>query len=171
MSQDLADQKFGDHPDETAELLGAWAETSPVVPSQEWNRIWGQALATSTDSGTKIADKPRPWSASLLKPGLAAGIAALAWLSWPTHESQTSAPTVAGSEFGKLGEIQPIAKQEVTIDLEAADALAVIRLDDAQCRPEKPCLETIEPNSADANGAALAFNFELFNELESLASE
>lgn len=171
MSQDHVDQKFGDHPDETAELLGVWAKTSPVVPIQDWNNVWGKVLVTSADPGTKIADKPKPWSASLLKPGLAAGIAALAWLSWPAQNDNTSVIIVADAELEKSSQVQPSAKQEVTIDLEAADALAVIRLDDAKCRPEKPCLESIEPNSADANGAALAFNFELFNELESLASE
>lgn len=157
--------RFGQHPDDSQELVQAWAATQPQVPVQQWVAFWGDtlvksaALGGSTDGGTTSGMAGR-W----IKLGLAASLAGLAWANWPQGQVDPKGPE-------QVAQSTPVAETVVSINLDEADAVAIIRLDDAQCPAESPCLDTVEPISADSAGAALASNFQLFNDLESLAGE
>ena len=153
--------RFGQHPEESQNLVRAWSASQPQVPDQVWGTFWQETLAKSATVGT--TGQTPGMAGRFIKFGLAASLAGLAWANWPVGQHQQKLEVVVVS--GQMA--QPV----VSINLDEADSLAIIRLDDAQCRADKPCLETVEPLSAEAGGAALASNFQLFNDLESLAGE
>lgn len=158
-------ERFGQHPEESQDLVRAWVASQPQVPVQQWDSFWSEtqvkaaAAGTAAQSGVTSSDMAGRW----VRFGLAASLAGLAWANWP------AGPDVADS--ARVAQQVPVVETLVSINLDEADALAIIRLDDAQCPADRPCLETVEPISAETGGAALASNFQLFNDLESLAGE
>lgn len=158
-------ERFGQHPEESQNLVRVWAASQPEVPVQEWGSFWAETLAKSTTARPSASvGGSSGLSGRIIKLGLAASLAGLLWANWPTGEQPGTGPV-------RVALTQTNTEPIVSINLDEADALAIIRLDDAECRADKPCLETVEPISAEAGGAALASNFQLFNDLESLAGE
>jgi len=60
----------------------------------------------------------------------------------------------------------------VSIDLGENDSLAVIRVGYEECPIPNPCVESVESYASNGpDNSALASNFQLLNEFESIASE
>ena len=116
--------RFGQHPEESQNLVRAWSASQPQVPDQVWGTFWQETLAKSATVGT--TGQTPGMAGRFIKFGLAASLAGLAWANWPVGQHQQKLEVVVVS--GQMA--QPV----VSINLDEADSLAIIRLDDAQCR-------------------------------------
>ena len=164
-------QRFGQNSADSQGLVRAWSESRPEIPSDHWETVWAKVVTATAQSGPKTAGSISAFANGWIKLAAAASVAALTWFAWPYGaEVQTASnPTI-------VAQLKPIEKPSapalpVSIDLSEAESFAVIRLDDVHCHPENPCLDSVESSTSESNGAALASNFSLFNDLESLATD
>lgn len=171
MKNEELQNRFGTSPDDPQNLVKAWHETRPAVADTDWAPVWqsavGKAATTPATNGHGGLDHP-------VRLALAASILVAAWVGWQALATPTAnmpdAPAVVSQTYSDkaLAEAMP---HLVKIDLQEADDLAIIRLDDQKCTADAPCLETVEADTADSGGTAIASNFQLFNELESIAND
>lgn len=164
-------QRFGQNSADSQGLVRAWSESRPEIPADHWETVWAKVVTVTDQSGPKTAGSVSGFANGWVKLAAAASVAALTWFAWPYGaEDQTSTnPTI-------VAQVKPLESPSnpalpVSIDLSEAESFAVIRLDDAHCHPENPCLDSVESSTSESNGAALASNFSLFNDLESLATD
>lgn len=164
-------QRFGQNSADSQGLVRAWSESRPEIPADHWETVWAKVVTATDQSGPKTAGSVPGFANGWVKLAAAASVAALTWFAWPYGaEDQTSTnPTI-------VAHLKPLENQStptlpVSIDLSEAESFAVIRLDDVHCHPENPCLDSVESSTSESNGAALASNFSLFNDLESLATD
>jgi hypothetical protein len=169
MKNDQSADRFGKSLDDPQSLVKAWQESTPGVSQADWAPLWASAVhrAATGEVPTPVA-KPiigrLALAASLL-------IAALAgWQLINTGNSQPDAPSIVSQDLNPE-ELTVITPGLVKIDLQEADDLAIIRLDDQACTADAPCLESVEAATAESGGTALAANFQLFNDLESIATD
>lgn len=171
MNNDKMQIRFGNTSADPQELVEAWHETRPGVAEADWNSLWQKAVGqAASDASTNDTGS----SYLLGKITLAASLLVAARLGWQMTESPTNqSPEIQAvvSQDHQAREVTDLSPQLVLIDLQEADDLAIIRLDDQRCTPEAPCLETVEAATAESGGTAIASNFQLFNDLESIAND
>ena len=164
-------QRFGQNSADSQGLVRAWSESRPEIPSDHWETVWAKVVTATAESGPKTAGSISVFANGWVKLAAAASVAALTWFAWPygSEDQTASNPTIVA----KLNPLEnPSAPAlPVSIDLSEAESFAVIRLDDVHCHPETPCLDSVESSTSESTGAALASNFSLFNDLESLATD
>jgi hypothetical protein len=164
-------QRFGQNSADSQGLVQAWSESRPEIPADHWETVWAKVVTVTDQSGPKTAGSVSGFANGWVKLAAAASVAALTWFAWPYGADHQPAndPTI-------VTHLKPLENQSnptlpVSIDLIEAESFAVIRLDDAHCHPENPCLDSVESSTSESNGAALASSFSLFNDLESLATD
>lgn len=167
---DSAQSRFGDSGHDSRQLVDAWNQSRPAPPTSQWNEVWANVVAAS-GSGEAPKQVLQGSAGRFWKLALAASLALTAWFAWPNDKPETGGLAIAQSN--SLNDIQVVeiatVTSSVSIDLNEADDLAIIRIDDEKCTAEKPCLESVEAQTADFSGNSLASNFQLFNDMESLA--
>ena len=164
-------QRFGQNSDDSQELVRAWSESRPEIPTDQWETVWSKVVTAADQAGPKTAGSVSAFSSGWVKLAAAASVAALLWMAWPdgTDHQRPEKPAVVANR--KALDHPSVSAPPVAINLNEAESFAVIRLDDAHCHPDHPCLDSIESATSESNGAALASNFSLFNDLESLATD
>ena len=164
-------QRFGQNSADSQGLVRAWSESRPEILSDDWETVWAKVVTATNHSGPVTAGSISVFANGWVKLAAAASVAALTWFAWPygSDDQTASNPTIV-AQLNPL-ESPSVPALPVSIDLSEAESFAVIRLDDVHCHPENPCLDSVESSTSESNGAALASNFSLFNDLESLATD
>lgn len=167
---DSAQSRFGDSGHDSRQLVDAWNQSRPAPPTSQWNEVWANVVAAS-GSGEAPKQVLQGSAGRFWKLALAASLALTAWFAWPNEKPESQRLSIAQSHSSNEPQVIETATVTslVSIDLNEADDLAIIRIDDEKCTAEKPCLESVEAQTADFSGNSLASNFQLFNDMESLA--
>ena len=164
-------QRFGQNSDDSQDLVRAWSESRPEIPADHWEVVWAKVVTATNQAGPDTVGTRSGLSNGWLKLAACASVAALAWFAWP-HSADHHTPSIGPvASHEKAIESPSIPALPVSINLNADESFAVIRLDDIHCHPDNPCLDSIDSSTTESNGAALASNFSLFNDLESLATD
>ncbi|MBI1322166.1 hypothetical protein GC170_03125 [bacterium] len=171
---DRENLRFGQDPADSDRLLRSWNETRPEPVEADWSSFW----ASAQNEAARRNLQPGQVSGGIrLKLALAAslliGLSIAGFRNFPRTDELTGGPVtiVAGTqESSVIGD--SIRDPQVSIDLGENDSLAVIRVGYEECPMPNPCVESVETyaSSGSENGA-LASNFQLLNEFESIASE
>ncbi len=173
MGLDRDNTKFGQDPADT-ELLRSWNETRPVAAESDWNQFWTNARS---EAARRNLHPGQVSGGSRLGLALAAslliGLTIFGFRTFPrTDELDVRPVSVAthGQKPSDAGDSQ--RDSVVSIDLGENDSLAVIRVGYEECPIPNPCVESVESYaSTGPDSSALASNFQLLNEFESIASE
>jgi len=169
MKNDQSTDRFGKSSDDPQNLVQAWHESTPGVSQADWAPLWASAVNRAS-AGQAPAPVAKPMFGRL---ALAASLLIAALVGWQLvgiGNSQPDTPHVVSQDLNSK-ELTVITPGLVKIDLQEADDLAIIRLDDQVCTADAPCLESVEAQTAESGGTALASNFELFNDVESIATD
>lgn len=157
-------------------LNEVWNTTRPDFAKYQWNEVWGAVLHASAQPVVKGRGQGLGTSQIFKMSAIAAGLFVMTWIGsnrlWQSSVGTANAqnPSIVVSNEGSR-DFHETATPIVSIDLQEADDLMIIRLDDERCPADAPCLETVEAHTAEYGGQGLASNFQLFNELESLAMD
>lgn len=161
--------RFGQDPGDTADLVRCWNDTRPHAPN-DWSNFWTETTARLDAPGSSHSGRT-----AVLRWVAAAALIGMVSFAW-NRSVRVSDPMggVEAQNAGSFAEsrvatLEPVL---VSIEIHEKDEVAVIRLDDLHCPAQNPCTESVETYGVeDPFGTALASNFRLFNELESLASD
>ncbi|MFM7131622.1 MAG: hypothetical protein ACKO85_10890 [Isosphaeraceae bacterium] len=171
MKNEEQPNRFGTSPDDPQNLVKAWHETRPAVADTDWAPLWQSAVGRAASAPVTEGHGGLYYPVRL---ALAASLLVAAWVGWQalaTPEANTPGEMAIASQSLTKQALAESIPHLVKIDLQEADDLAIIRLDDQQCTADAPCLETVEADTAQSGGTAIASNFQLFNDLESIAND
>lgn len=167
---DRVDTKFGEDPADSESLLRTWNETRPEPAGHDWHAFWE---STCRKAGPLETATPR--GGSWLRPALAASLLiCLSIAAWRSNRSQPVTNVIANRSLPHASTEADSSTQvaAVSIDLGEIDSLPIIRVGYADCPMPSPCVESVETYSSNGTDAtALASNFQLLNDFESIATE
>lgn len=165
--------RFGQDPADSELLLRSWNETRPTTSEADWHSFWERTARAAAHDGPS---RPFSRAAEYLRPALAASLliavtfAGLRTIDRSNSDFGRSGISIADASGS--GVDSAVVEPSVSIDIGENDSLAVIRVGYEECPMPNPCVESIETYSpAGSDNTALASNFQLLNEFESIATE